>query len=117
MSKFLAAHSQFIGKGYFYGKLYQVTWFPGAVLSVNTSSKVYGMVFKIENPEGVFIVLDDYEGIGEHYPEPQLFKKVFTTAYLEDGTTLKTRVYLYNLPVNGLKQITSGDYLNNSVDN
>ncbi|SFZ94388.1 Uncharacterized conserved protein YtfP, gamma-glutamylcyclotransferase (GGCT)/AIG2-like family [Flaviramulus basaltis] len=116
MSKFLASHSKFISKGYFYGKLYKVTWFPGAILSTNTLDKVYGMVFKIENPEAVFNVLDDYEGIGEKYPEPQLFKKLVTTAFLEDGSTLKTWVYLYNLPVKGLKQITSGNYLKYTID-
>ena len=117
MSQFLASHAQLIGKGFFYGKLYIVTWFPGAVLSNSKNEKVHGMVFKVESPETVFKVLDDYEGIGDYYKEPHLFKKAFTNVYLKNGTTIKASVYLYNLPTKGLKQIIFGDYLKYCADN
>lgn len=111
ISKFLASHSVFIGKGYFYGKLYQVSWFPGAVLSNNTEERVFGHVFKIDNPNSVFNVLDDYEGIGEHYLEPRLYQKKIITVFLEDKTEVESWVYLYNHSTENLKQIISGDFL------
>lgn len=111
MSQFLASHAQFIGKGYCYGKLYMVSWFPGAVLSNNTSEKVYGMLFEIKNPGTVFKALDDYEGVDEH-----LFKRVTTTAFV-NNKPIHTWVYVYNLSVVGLKQITSGDFLKHTVNN
>lgn len=113
MSNFLASHSVLMGKGYFYGKLYQVSWYPGAVLSNNASEKVFGMLFKIKNTRTVFKVLDDYEGIGDQYQEPHLYEKKLITAFFEDGTPIETWVYLYNQPIAGLKQIASGDYLKN----
>ncbi|ULC58463.1 gamma-glutamylcyclotransferase [Flaviramulus sp. BrNp1-15] len=108
MSQFLASHAQFIGKGYCYGKLYMISWFPGAILSNNTSEKVHGMLFKIKNPETVFKALDDYEGVDEH-----LFKRVTTTAFV-NNKPIPTWVYVYNYPTTHLKLITSGDYLKNN---
>ncbi|WP_370476592.1 gamma-glutamylcyclotransferase family protein [Tamlana flava] len=111
MAKFLEAHSECVGNGYFYGKLYRVSWYPGAVLSDDPSQKVFGKVFKIKDADSVFKVLDDYEGVGESQPKPNLYKKELVTAFLEEGTTIKTWVYLYNLSNSGLVQITSGKFL------
>ncbi|XCF04939.1 gamma-glutamylcyclotransferase family protein [Tamlana crocina] len=115
MASFLHAHSECLGNGYFHGKLYRISWYPGAVLSENTSENVHGKIFKIHDA-AVFKVLDDYEGTGINYPEPHLFKKEQVTAFLEDGATIETVVYLYNLPLDGLQQIKSGDFLKHVSD-
>lgn len=111
MSKFLASHAVFIGKGFIHGKLYEISWFPGAVASNKSYEKVYGSLFKVNEFNSLFKVLDDYEGIGEHHQKPNLFKRELVTAFLEDGSTFETWVYFYNLAVDDLKQITSGDFL------
>ncbi|WP_194768523.1 gamma-glutamylcyclotransferase [Tamlana sp. I1] len=111
MSRFLAAHAQFVAKGTFQGKLYQVSWYPGAVVSANASEKVYGAVFKIDDFENVFKVLDHYEGIGHVPSASDLFKRESVQAVLVDGTTIETWVYLYNRDVSHLKWISSGDFL------
>lgn len=111
MSKFLSKHAVLIGKGYFHGKIYKISWFPGAITSINTSDKVYGSIFKLINPETVFNVLDNYEGVGENHPKPNLYKKEIVKAYLEDGTVLQSWVYIYNHTVSHLDQIISGDFL------
>jgi len=110
MSKFLAKHSEFIGEGYFHGKLFIVSWYPGAILSDNNLDYVFGSVFKINKPLEVFKILDDYEGIGENYPKPHLFKKELTTIFLQKNTKIKAWVYLYNCSTKNLKQIASGDF-------
>jgi gamma-glutamylcyclotransferase (GGCT)/AIG2-like uncharacterized protein YtfP len=112
MSNFLASHASLISKGYVYGKLYQVSWFPGAVKSNNTSDKVYGSLFKINNFETVFKVLDDYEGTSKNHPQPHLFKRELVNTYLENDSTLKAWVYFYNLSIENLECIISGDFLN-----
>ncbi len=120
MSKFLAAHSVFVSKGYFYGKLYLVDWFPGAILSDNTETssaqvseeRVFGSVFKISDPALVFKVLDDYEGLGEHDPKPHLFKRETITVFLENNTKIKAWVYVYNHSTANLKRIISGNFIN-----
>ncbi|GAA4951256.1 gamma-glutamylcyclotransferase [Algibacter agarivorans] len=116
MSKFLNVHARLVGKGYFYGQLFQVSWFPGAIESTNTSEKVYGSIFNVKDFETLFKVLDDYEGVGENQPKPNLYTRELVTAFLQDGSELETWVYLYNLPTEHLKQIISGDFLKFSVD-
>ena len=111
MSKFLASHAVVIGKGYIYGNLYKVSWLPGAITSTKASEKVCGSLFKVNDFKNVSVVLDGYEGVGENYPQPNLFTRELVTAFLDDGTQYETWVYFYNLSVDGLKQITSGDFL------
>jgi len=117
MSKFLAKNSEFVDKGYFNGKLYQVDWYPRAIVSKNNSDKVYGLVFKGNNFDTVFKVLDVYEGVGENFLKPNLFRKELVTIYLETKIEVKAWVYIYNLSVDNFKQIYSGDFLKFCGDN
>jgi gamma-glutamylcyclotransferase (GGCT)/AIG2-like uncharacterized protein YtfP len=112
MSNFLASHSVFTGKGYFYGELYKVSWYPGAILSNDVSDKVYGMIFKVKNSEVVFKVLDEYEGLGDHQSKPYLFKRELITVFIETNIKIKSWVYLYDRPIKNLKKIISGDFIN-----
>lgn len=110
MSRFLANHSEFVDKGYFYGKLYEVNNFPGSVLGSNTFDKVFGSLYKITNKDHIFNVLDSYEGV-----EEGLFKRYVIDVYIKNEV-VTSWVYLYNQPTNHLKLIVSGDYLNSNVD-
>ncbi len=111
MSKFLNRNSEFIGTGYFNGRLYQISWYPGAVLSDLPSEKVFGHLFKIHNEEKTFQILDDYEGIGLTAEHPNEYKRELIQAYLESNLKINAWVYVYNLPTIHLKLITSGNYL------
>ncbi|SFD05094.1 gamma-glutamylcyclotransferase family protein [Algibacter pectinivorans] len=111
MSKFLNANAAFFGRGYFIGKLYKVSWYPGAVISYNETDKVYGALFKLNNFDSVYKVLDAYEGVDENQPDSSLFKRELVTAFLDDGRTLNTWVYLYNQLLDGIPCIESGDFL------
>ncbi|MFI0429514.1 gamma-glutamylcyclotransferase [Mariniflexile sp. HMF6888] len=110
MSKFLEQHSEFVGSGYFNGNLYEILWYPGAVLSDNPNDKVYGHIFKILNAEKTFKVLDDYEGIGDTDEHGNEYKRILIDAYLDSSQPVKTWVYIYNNSTENLKQITSGNY-------
>ena len=111
MSIYLNKNSDIVGRASFQGKLYNVTWFPGAVLSNNITDFVYGTIFKMNHSESVLDVLDGYEDFDANNPEFSLFKREIITATLQDGSKLKAWIYLYNQPINKLKEISSGDYL------
>ncbi|WP_053990812.1 gamma-glutamylcyclotransferase [Mangrovimonas sp. TPBH4] len=111
MSCFLLEYSQWIGDGYFYGKLFKVENYPGAILSDDSKDKVYGSIYQLSNTIRVFEVLDSYEGIDPHSTEPDLYKRIKVNTYLEDGSTLLSWVYIYNLDTEHLEQIHSGNYL------
>jgi gamma-glutamylcyclotransferase (GGCT)/AIG2-like uncharacterized protein YtfP len=107
---FLNENSRFYGKGKVSGKLYDVGEYPGLVLQLATNHFVYGRIYSMTDPEAILKVLDDYEGFGEDQVQPNEFIRVLT-AIESENDVLKCWVYLYNLPVNGLRHIISGDYL------
>ena len=95
-------------KGKFKGRLYDIGEYPGAVLD-NSGSYVYGNIVRLNDP-AVLNNLDIYEGYGSKRPKLNLFIRKLISAETDNGP-LKCWVYLYNLPLTGINQITSGDYL------
>ncbi|WP_298533745.1 gamma-glutamylcyclotransferase [uncultured Algibacter sp.] len=115
MSKCLSAYASYEARGYFQGKLYRVSWFPGAIISDSSLDKVYGKLYKLSAINSLFEVLDEYEGVRENSPKPNLFKREQITISVENSlTVIKAWVYLYNHSVDGLKQIPSGNFLKNT---
>lgn len=111
MSQFLLQNAEVIAKGCIQGKLYAISWFPGAVLSTGTENHVYGTVFKLQYTFNTFKVLDAYEGCDLSQPNTSLFTRDITTVFLENGTSVAAWVYLYNQNVDHKTQILSGDFL------
>ncbi|MCF8273235.1 MAG: gamma-glutamylcyclotransferase [Flavobacteriaceae bacterium] len=111
MSKFLERNSDFIGDGYFNGKLFEVSWYPAAILSNISSEKVFGHIFKIHENDKTFKILDDYEGIGDTSECPNEYRRELINAYLNTGDMLKVWVYIYNQSTENLRFIPSGNYL------
>lgn len=111
MSDFLKLNAVFFGNGYFHGRLYHTGEYPGAVLSNSINYKVYGNIYRINDPEKVFGVLDAYEEVGTQYLVPNEYKRHKVIVFIYGRKELACWVYLYNRPVNKLEQISSGDYL------
>ncbi|WP_242131845.1 gamma-glutamylcyclotransferase family protein [Aestuariivivens marinum] len=107
MSRFLLQYAKFVSKGYFYGKLYLIDWYPGAIVSINKDDKVFGHIYKILDETTLFETLDDFEGIDE-----QLYIRCLLDVYSKNKTPHNCWIYLYNQSVANLKQIFSGDFLN-----
>ncbi len=116
MSKFLSQYSEVVSKGFILGKLYKISWFPGAISSDVTSEHVYGTVYKLKHISETFKVLDDYEGFDVEQPNESLFKRKITTVFLENGNSIDAWVYLYNGSVTDVTHIISGDFLTFSDD-
>jgi gamma-glutamylcyclotransferase (GGCT)/AIG2-like uncharacterized protein YtfP len=95
-------------KGKFMGRLYNIGEYPGAVLD-KSGSYVHGRIVRLNDP-AVLNNLDIYEGYGPKQPKPNLFIRKLILAETDNGP-FKCWGYLYNLPLTGLHQITSGDYL------
>ena len=107
---YLKEHSHFYDEGTFRGRLYNIGNYPGAVLHDHSDSHVHGSIFSIDEPETVLKELDDYEGFGNDFAQPNEFIRELVEVETENKA-LKCWVYLYNLPVNFLRHIISGDYL------
>ncbi len=104
MADFLALNAEVIAEGFFYGRLYDLTHYPGAVRGKNPDGKVYGTIYKLNNPEKVLPVLDEYEAV-----EEGLYVRGKIPVFISEEE-IECWVYLYNQPTDNLSQIISGNY-------
>ncbi len=104
--KLIAKYTQFIGFGFVYGKLYNISWYPGAVLEKRGKNRVYGEIYRIKNPfyKKLLKILDNYEECSPKFPKPHEYKRVKADAFL-NRRKIKVWVYEYNFDVSGLKLI------------
>jgi gamma-glutamylcyclotransferase (GGCT)/AIG2-like uncharacterized protein YtfP len=107
-ARYLNNNSTLIGNGSFTGKLYDIGEYPGAVIANEDGYPISGNICKLNN-EQALAVLDDYEGYGADQDQPNLFIRQLLPIETTDGP-LNCWVYLYNLSVDGLREIKSGDY-------
>ena len=91
------------------GILYDVGEYPGLVIPDDAENYTYGSVFKLRHPEENLRVIDDYEGVGTEQEQPNLYIRVIKPIETT-GDIINAWVYLYNLPITNLPQITSGNY-------
>jgi gamma-glutamylcyclotransferase (GGCT)/AIG2-like uncharacterized protein YtfP len=107
---YLYEHSVFYRKGKFRGTLYNIGNYPGAILQLVSGSYDYGSIFLINDPKSVLKELDDYEGFGDDFAQPNEFIRVLVTVETENGQ-LACWVYIYNHDTSGLPRVASGTYL------
>ncbi|MAO64309.1 MAG: hypothetical protein CL666_04865 [Balneola sp.] len=76
VAQYLHRTQSFVGKGQFPGKLFKISFYPGAKYHPDSDSKVYGDVYRIiHQPKYLFQLLDEYEGIGDNRPGSAEFER------------------------------------------
>ena len=111
MHQQLATHARFVTMALLQARLYQVSYYPGAVPSNNVANQVLGELYQLLQPEQLLPLLDNYEECGEGFAQPQEYRRELQQVTLEDGASVSAWVYIYNRDTSGLKLITSGDFL------
>ncbi len=114
MYRLLAGNSDFLDDGYFQGKLYLVDYYPGVIDSTSPEDIVKGEIYLLKKPNETLNKLDLYEECGPSFDQPTEYIREKRDITLKSGKTLKAWVYIYNYPVQGLKLLKSGDFLNKS---
>jgi gamma-glutamylcyclotransferase (GGCT)/AIG2-like uncharacterized protein YtfP len=107
---YLKKNCSFYCGGKFKGMLYDIGEYPGAIFTSKSNQYVYGVIFRLNDAVSALKMLDDYEGFGIAKPAPNEFIRDLIEIETDLGP-VKCWGYLYNLPVNGLWQIESGNYL------
>lgn len=107
----IAQNGQLLSMGFYQGKLYRVSYYPAVVSSSEAHHQVKGEVYQIHNAEPLFDALDDYEGYWPHNEAVSDYLRRKVSITLTDGTIIEAWTYLYNLPIDGLEWIVSGDFL------
>lgn len=93
---FLHQNSEFLGNGYFPGKLFDLGEYPGAIQSENPNDRVFGKVFLLNDPAGVLPILDEYEGAAEISLPHNEYIRQRIAVWMESGEVKECWVYLYN---------------------
>lgn len=109
-SHLLRTHGELLCKGKFPGRLYDLGHYPGAIYEAESTSPVFGELYRLKAPEKVIPILDKYEGIGSRFNRPYEFSRMKVPVTTEAGVFLAW-VYLYNLDTVEKTIIGSGDYV------
>ena len=98
----------FLGPARWQGRLYLVSYYPGAVPSELTEDIVHGELWTLTDPQ-ILALLDQYEECSPRDPLPHEYIRSIETVWLGDKA-LNAWVYIYNRDTSGLKQIVSGHF-------
>lgn len=110
MGRWLARQTDYVGNGTVRGRLYLVTDYPGFVASRDPQDCVRGEVYRLRYPVAILARLDEYEGYGPRFPTPNEFIRARQHVRLASTAIITAWIYLYNLPVDTLSRIDSGDF-------
>jgi gamma-glutamylcyclotransferase (GGCT)/AIG2-like uncharacterized protein YtfP len=111
MAQLLSRSADFIGEARCRGRLYLVKHYPGLVLSDDPAEMVFGELYRLRQPVELLREFDMYEACGEGFAAPTEYVRQMLGVTLGDGTASEAWTYVYNWPVTGLPQITSGRFL------
>lgn len=103
MSRYLAAHSDWVAGVFLPGYLYDLGYYPGFVYDPHSPQRVYGDVLRLHHPNALLSELDDYE-------EMSLPDREYDRLLLPYPATDGLWCYTYRRPTAHLPLIASGDY-------
>ena len=102
---------QYLGQAKIGAALYDLGRYPGAVKD-KTGKEVVGDVFLVNDPEGVFRVLDKYEGFAKASAAKSEFVRRKGKVRMRSGKELNAWIYWYNFDLSGKAPIRYKNYLN-----
>lgn len=105
----LGQFSSFVGPGTFPGKLYRVSWYPGAVYLPDNSGTVFGEIYRLTDPETLLPMLDEYEEVHSD-PDRSLYLRQIIPVIANNGAIFPCWTYIYNQSAEGLQEITDGKF-------
>jgi gamma-glutamylcyclotransferase (GGCT)/AIG2-like uncharacterized protein YtfP len=108
-AKKLHSFSVLVGNATFPGRLYTVSWYPGAIHLPTASTRVHGEVYRLPSLPDLLPELDEYEDIYDD-ENLSLYIRRSIPVQMENGPILNCWVYLYNQVLTDLKVIDSGDF-------
>ena len=105
----LAAESEWLGTATLVGTLFRVRWHPALVLQGD--DVVTGDLLRLTDPAASLPWLDAFESCGPDDPPPHDYRREVASV-MTAGGPVEAMVYVWNLPLDGMERIESGDWLN-----
>jgi gamma-glutamylcyclotransferase (GGCT)/AIG2-like uncharacterized protein YtfP len=107
-ARHLHANATLVGPANFRGRLYRISYFPGAIFDADAPGLVHGEIWRLHNPGDILQKLDHYEGV---LPDDSgLYIRREIPAQLANGTEILVQTFLYNRPLNTAKLVESGRF-------
>ena len=106
---YLTHNANFVATAIFKGRMYDCGEYPGALEDIN-GYDIKGSVYQLKDPITCLAILDDYEGFGIEQEQPNLFVRKLISVTC-NNKNVECWIYLYNLPLEDLTEIKSGDYI------
>lgn len=110
IANYLKSNSTFLGAGKVRGTLLDIGHYPGLVYEADSDKSVLGHIFELNNPKEMLPNLDHYECVGPAFETPNQYRRELIKVEI-DGQMTDCWAYLYNLSIDGIKVIESGNYL------
>ena len=110
VANYLKNESQFLGEAFIPGRLFDVGSYPGLVYIPDYDQLVFGHLFRLKSPSGIFKVLDQYEMMDPVHPENNQYIRVQRPVRFQEKSILSW-VYLLQSETTSLPIIESGNYL------
>jgi len=104
----LRGEARLLGEATIAGRLYRVSWYPGAVGSHEPSERVHGEVYALADPARSLAWLDLYEGIVAGEEEAGEYRRLERSVRLASGEELSAWVYFLQNGAVGLTQVPDG---------
>ncbi len=105
----LRARATFIAEGFFFGRLYRVSWYPGALYEPESKRKVYGEIYRLLDFQKLILELDEYEDVKDNEAD-SLYLRRQVPVRTQNATIYVCSTYLYNQPLADAKLLTNGKF-------
>src|SRR5262249_9649071 len=110
MGERLAREACCLGDATLQGRLYRISWYPGAVEGGAGDERVHGEVYRLHNGAMTLKWLDAYEGLAAG-AGPGEYARRERPVRLASGEEIAAWVYLYCRDVSGLTRVPGGRWL------
>jgi gamma-glutamylcyclotransferase (GGCT)/AIG2-like uncharacterized protein YtfP len=104
----VVAKMRAVGKGYVYGKLYDLGGYPGAVPDPSSPQKITGTVLQLPEDASILRQFDAYEGFDPKTPEAGEYTRERQSVQLAAGGVIECWFYRYNWKPDASRAIESG---------
>lgn len=112
MAASLERYAEFVTEGWFQGRMYQISYYPGVITSDNVSERVYGEVYRLKDAPYLLRILDDYEECSLNHSQPTEYQRVLAKVLAIDGRVFDpVWIYLYQWPIANQLRVVSGDFM------
>lgn len=112
MAEYLSTHAAFLTGGWFRGRMYQISFYPGVIASDHMEDRIYGEVYSLHDAQASFAVFDAYEECSAEHAQPAEYQRVKAHIDTIDGNaSVQAWIYLYQWSVTDKVLIKEGDFM------